>query len=85
LRNSKYDFDKNIIKKIQQVRSYEVELIQLADLLIGAVAYVHRNFNTSSAKNELIELIRKRAKYNLKQSTLVGERKFNIFIWEPSK
>ena len=85
LRNSKYDFDKNIIKKIQQVRSHEVELIQLADLLIGAVAYVNRALNTSEAKNELIDLIRKRSRYSLKQSTLVGERKFNIFIWEPSK
>ena len=83
LRNSKYDFDKKIIKKIQQVRSHEVELIQLADLLIGAVAYVNRALNTSEAKNELIDLIRKRSRYSLKQSTLVGERKFNIFIWEP--
>lgn len=85
LRNDKYDFNKEIIKKIQQVRSHEVELVQLADLLIGAVAYVNRGLNTSEAKNELIELIRHRSKYSLQKSTLIKEKKFNIFIWESSK
>lgn len=85
LRNDKYDYNKEIIKKVQQVRSHEVELVQLADLLIGAVAYVNRGFNTSDAKNELIELIRHRSKYSLQKSTLIKEKKFNIFIWESSK
>lgn len=31
LRNDKYDFSKKIIKKVQQVRSHEVEILQLAD------------------------------------------------------
>lgn len=85
LRNDKYDYNKEIIKKLQQVRSHEVELVQLADLLIGAVSYVSRGLNTSEAKNELIELIRHRSRYSLLKSTLIKERKFNIFIWESSK
>lgn len=85
LRNDKYDYNKEIIKKVQQVRSHEVELVQLADLLIGAVSYVCRGLNTSEAKNELIELIRHRSRYSLLKSTLIKERKFNIFIWESSK
>jgi len=85
LRNDKYDYNKEIIKKVQQVRSHEVELGQLVDLLIGAVAYVNRRLNTSDAKNELIELIRHRSKYSLQKSTLIKEKKFNIFIWESSK
>lgn len=85
LRNDKYDFNKEIIKKVQQVRSHEVELIQLADLLIGAVSYVNRGLNTSEAKNQLVELIRHRSRYSLLKSTLIKEKKFNIFIWEPSK
>jgi hypothetical protein len=85
LRNDKYDFNKEIIKKVQQVRSHEVELIQLADLLIGAVAYVNRGLNTSEAKNELIDLIKRRSRYSLLKSTLVKEKKFNIFIWESAK
>lgn len=85
LRNDKYDYNKEIIKKVQQIRSHEVELVQLADLLIGAVSYVSRGLNKSEAKNELIELIRHRSRYSLLKSTLIKERKFNIFIWESSK
>ena len=36
LRTSRYDFDKKIITRIQQIRSHEVELLPLSDLLIGA-------------------------------------------------
>lgn len=85
LRNDKYDYSKEIIKKVQQIRSHEVEIIQLTDLLIGAMSYVHRNLSNSGSKNELIELIKKRSKYSLNKSTLLKERKFNIFIWEPQK
>lgn len=51
LRNDKYDYSKEIIKKVQQVRSHEVELTQLADLLTGAVSYVNRGLSDSLAKN----------------------------------
>jgi Protein of unknown function (DUF3800) len=83
LRNDKYDYAKEIIKKVQQVRSHEVELIELADLLTGAVSYINRGLTTSKAKNELIELIKRKTKYSLVKSTLVKEEKFNIFIWNP--
>ncbi len=85
LRNDKYDYVKEIIKKVQQVRSHEVELIQLADLLTGAVSYVNRGLDKSKAKNILIEHIRHRSKYSLTKSTLIREQKFNIFLWESSK
>jgi hypothetical protein len=85
LRNDKYDYAKEIIKKVQQVRSHEVELIQLADLLTGAVSYVNRGLADSRAKNILIEHIRHRSKYSLTKSTLIREQKFNIFLWESSK
>jgi len=83
LRN--YNFSKKIIKRVQQVRSHEVEILQLTDLLIGAISYINRGLNTSKAKNELIDLIKQRSKCSLVKSTLLQERKFNIFIWEPQK
>lgn len=85
LRNDKYDYSKEIIKKVQQVRSHEVEILQLTDLLVGATAYVNRGLANSKAKNELIQLIKHRSKYSLTKSTLLKERKFNVFIWEPQK
>lgn len=50
LRNDKYDFSKEIIKKVQQVRSHEVEILQLTDLLIGATAYSNRGLENSKPK-----------------------------------
>lgn len=85
LRNNHYDYHKEIIRKVQQVRSHEIELIQLTDLLIGAVSYLHRGFESSSVKKELIEEIRSLSGYSLLKSTLPKETKMNIFIWKSRK
>lgn len=82
LANNAYDYNKKMIRKIQQVRSHEVELIELADFLIGAVAYAHRGLKTSAAKLELVEQMKRRSKYSLLKSTLVKEDKVNIFVWK---
>lgn len=79
--NSRYDFDKKIIENIQQVRSHEVTIMQITDLFIGAITYLHRELETSSAKLEIIEHIKKLSKHNLDRSTLPRENKFNIFVW----
>jgi hypothetical protein len=81
LSNNIYDFDKTIINKIQQIRSHEAILLQITDLFIGALTYLHRNLNTSDTKRELIDLIKTRSRHNLVRSTLPKENKFNIFIW----
>jgi len=79
--NNQYDFSKKIVKNIQEVNSKEVVLLQLADLIIGGISYLHRDLKGSIAKLELIELIRKRSGYSLLKKTLPTERKFNLFIW----
>ena len=84
LRNSKYDFDRSVIKKIQQVRSHEIELVELADFLIGAITYVHRGLTSSAAKLELVDMFKKRSGYTLMHQTLYKEDKTNIFIWHPN-
>lgn len=40
LASSQYDFQKRIIRKIQQVRSHEVQALQITDVLTGALSYV---------------------------------------------
>jgi len=80
--NNHYDFKRELIRKVQQVRSHEVELIALADLLIGAISYLHRGITTSEAKLKLIERIKTRSEYNLTSSTLFRESKFNVFVWK---
>ena len=81
---SKYDFNRDMIRKVQQVRSHELELVALADVLIGALSYVHRGINTSNSKITVIEKIKQLSGYSLLQSTLYREDKFNIFVWHQS-
>ncbi len=76
-----YDFDRKIIERVQQIRSHEVESLQLADLLIGAVCYANRALSTNAGKASLVARIRKRSGYELSRSTLPSERKFNLFHW----
>jgi hypothetical protein len=81
--NNSYDFKREMIKRLQQIRSNEVELMGLADLLIGAMSYLHRGHSESTAKIAIIEKIRHRSGYKLTNSTLYRENKFNLFIWHP--
>ncbi len=82
LRNDQYDYSHNIIKQIQLVQSTEVGLIQLADVLTGAVGYVNRNLGTNSGKNSIVSRIKERSRKNLVQSTLPSEPKVNILVWK---
>jgi len=80
-----YDFEKQIIERVQTVRSHEVELLQLADLMIGAVSYVNRGLSDNSAKVALVERIRERSGYTLTKTNLLRETKVNIFIWQATE
>jgi hypothetical protein len=80
--NARYDFDRHLINRIQPVRSDEVEQLQLCDLLIGAVCHINRELTGSTAKTALIERIKKRSNYSLIRSTLLREKKFNVFRWQ---
>ncbi|MEZ7821369.1 MAG: DUF3800 domain-containing protein, partial [Patescibacteria group bacterium] len=84
LSNTIYDFNQEIIKKIQLIHSDESAILQLTDLLIGALSYAHRDLKTSQAKLQIIERIKKRSHYSLLKSTLLKEDKFNIFVWNGS-
>jgi hypothetical protein len=85
LSNSKYDFSRQIIQWIQIVRSHEVEMFQLADLLIGAISYANRHIETSATKLAIVERIRSRSGYGLTRNTLMREKKLNLLRWEPSE
>jgi len=80
-----YDFSKDIIQRVQVIRSHDVEQIQLADLLIGAISYINRDLNTSLSKLKVIERIKERTGYTLRYSTLLKEEKFNLLRWEASE
>jgi hypothetical protein len=84
--NDKYDFSKKIIKRIQPIRSSEIQIMQIVDVLTGAVASQNRKFDAdfikSKTKSGIISRISEYSHYSLTKSTLLGEDKFNIFVWD---
>lgn len=90
LRTSARDTDGQVIERVQQIRSHESELMQLADLMIGAIAY-HNRLRTgdlqgrapSQGKLEVIRRIQRRSGKSLQDTTWQGERKLNLLRWEP--
>lgn len=80
--NSMYDFDGKIIKTIQQVRSHEIQILQLADLLIGAMQFLNNTNVKSEAKKAVVERMKQRSGYDLMKSTLLREPKTNVFYWK---
>lgn len=81
--NNIYDFDRKIIERIQAVHSYEVEQVQLSDMLIGIIGYINRGLSSSASKCNLVRRMQERSGYSLTRSTLVNSRKVNLFHWRP--
>lgn len=78
---ARYDHMQEIVARVQTVRSHEVEQLQLADLLIGAVGYVNRGLAGNAGKLAVVERLRQRTGSSLIASTLMRETKFNLFRW----
>lgn len=73
------------VEKIQQIRSHENVILQLADLLIGAIAYKNRGLNSSAAKLELIAYIESKFKTSLTKTSRFSSEKFNLFVLDQLK
>lgn len=84
LANANYDFERNIVDRMQHIHSHDVGLLQLADLLIGAISYVARGLTGSPAKQNVVNLIRKFSGLSLTRNTLLRVKKVNICYWRPS-
>ena len=82
LQNMKYKFFTKdvIVNKIQAVESKDVELIQLTDLLLGAICYENRNIiKNNNGKIKLIDFLKVETGYSLTETTFLSETKFNLF------
>jgi hypothetical protein len=83
LSNDLYDFRRELVARIQIVRSEEVQLVQLTDLLLGAVSYVNRGLSGNLGKEKLVDRMKKRSGYSLTRTTLLREQKVNLLRWRP--
>lgn len=83
--NNMYDFSRKVIEKLQLVHSHEIEQLQLADLLIGAVSYLNRGLQGNAGKMALIDRMQRRSGYTLARTTLMREEKVNLFRWQAAE
>ncbi|GLI56382.1 hypothetical protein PM10SUCC1_18960 [Propionigenium maris DSM 9537] len=80
--NKIYDFEREIVKKVEQIHSDHSEILQLTDLIIGAFSYYHRGLNSSESKLDIIKLIKEKSGYSLNGKSEYFEKKFNYIVWE---
>jgi len=69
------------IKKIQSIQSHESQILQITDLLIGAIRYENEGLITSKTKEKVIDTIKKGSNLTLKHNTSRSKIKFNLFKW----
>jgi hypothetical protein len=82
LRNAKYDGSASIVRRVQQIRSHESELLQLTDLVLGAIVYANRGLDQSSAKQAIVHRVRQRTGLTLGKTTWLREPKLNLLVWQ---
>lgn len=79
-----YDLRKKVIKQVQLYPSDQIELIQLCDIIMGAISYHNRDLKENEGKLAIVSRIQERSGYSLKKTTLLREQKMNLLIWEPT-
>lgn len=81
LRYKMSDTNKKTIKKVQPIRSYEAPILQMNDILIGALSYYYRKLNSNSVKLNIVNEIQKLYQNSFDVSSYYNNTKFNIFMW----
>ena len=77
--NTKY----GVFRNVQNIHSKEIIMMQLADLLMGAISYELNNDEKKVlAKRQIIEKIKQQSKQNLNASSTYTEKKLNLFYIE---
>ncbi len=74
-----------LINRLQHVKSHEIEILQLADFFIGALAYNCRDLSENKTKIKIIDRIKMLSDSNIKYTTAPWEEKFNLFYFNPRK
>lgn len=71
------------VENLQHVRSHEVKLLQVCDLILGAINFARRSQigAESPAKRALVRLIEERLGYSLTGDSLPGADKFALTTW----
>lgn len=75
------DLQHNCVNRVQMIQSQESELLQIADLLLGALTYANRNLVSSSAKVKIVRLLRMNLGSGILTNTSIDSAtKFNLLV-----
>jgi len=74
---------RDVVSNAQLVRSHQVPLVQLADVLTGALCYNARGLKTSDSKLEVIAHIQSQLNVSL-SARRSSRNKFSWFVWKPA-
>lgn len=66
------------VENLQAVESKQTSLIQLTDVLMGAVGYKYNGYYSSEAKLSIVTLIEEKLGHEIKSTHKIAN-KFNIF------
>ena len=84
--NNKYDFKHEVIKDVQQIKSNESEILQLTDLIMGAIGFYHNGHyhdeKSSQAKKTIVDKLFEKYKSAIVCGTGRGADKMDIFLWK---
>ncbi|NCB75046.1 MAG: DUF3800 domain-containing protein [Clostridia bacterium] len=84
--NNRYDFKHEAIKGIYQIKSHESEILQLTDLILGAIGFYHNNHyqrsESSHAKKTVVSELFRYYEMAICTGTKRGTNKFDVFLWE---
>lgn len=81
LRLKMSDNNKKTIRKVQPIKSYEAPILQINDILIGALSYYYRNLNSNESKLNIIKEIKNLYDNSFDITSYYNNTKFNIFLW----
>lgn len=70
------------IVKIQQIRSHENSILQLADLIIGGITYKNRALTESKTKMMLANYIDKKSHCGITSTSYFNETKLNLLFFD---
>ena len=82
--NNFYDFTREMIGNIQNIHSHESEILQLADLFIGAISYYNRHLKSNIVKENIVQSIINHTGQDIRLSSPPWVEKFNLFVFTPS-
>ena len=82
LRNARYDFRGQVVERVQQIRSHESRLLQMTDLLIGAIGYHNRHLTGNAGKVAVVRRIQRKSDWPLDSTTWLRDPKLSLLRWQ---